>query len=44
MPTFEFLSLVRNMADARDVDRAESMIREELEGACLEILDIQEVK
>lgn len=37
MPTFEYVATVRCIVDARGSDEGESIVREELEGACIEI-------
>lgn len=37
MPTFEYVATVRCLVDAKREDRAEEIVREELEGACIEI-------
>lgn len=44
MPAFEFLATVRMIEDARDVDRAESIVRETLEQVAYSIESVEEVR
>jgi hypothetical protein len=44
METFEFLCEVRVIVEARDEHRAESIVREELEGVAFEIESVTLVK
>jgi len=44
MPVFEFLCVVRVIEEARDVDRAESIVREMLEQITFDIESVEEVK
>lgn len=37
MPTFEYVASVRCIVDAPTSEKGESIVREELEGACIEI-------